>query len=301
MAELALEDGRLWYETHDPGRTRGRSLVFVHGGWLNGTAWQPQVEHFADDYRIVTPDVRGHGRTGATDADRYSIELFTDDLEALLAHLEIERPILCGLSLGSMIVQEYLSRHAGAGMDPDSNSSADAAANGTVPAGAILGGAVRSMPPVDLPSGVEPFVSPGPALGTALSLTGPKTTFRSLLQSIRATTGREWLSVDPDVRAAAMDAVGEVSREEFRKVFDALVRYDPPDLSGVDVPTLVVHGEQEAPQVKRQGEQIASAVADGRRVTLENAGHLVNQDRPTAFNAVSEGFLNGLAAEPVAR
>ncbi|RKD97620.1 alpha/beta fold hydrolase [Halopiger aswanensis] len=301
MAELTLEDGRLWYETHDPSRTRGQPLVFVHGGWLNGTAWNPQVEHFADDYRIVTLDVRGHGQTGATDADRYSIELFTDDLEALLSHLEIERPVLCGLSLGSMVVQEYLHRHAGAGTVPDSSSGADATSNGTAPAGAILGGAVRSMPPVDLPSGVKPFVSPGPALGTALSLTGPKTTFRSLLQSIRATTGQQWLSVDPEVRAAAMDAVGEVSRAEFRKVFDALVRYDPPELTGVDVPTLVVHGEQEAPQVKRQGAQIASAVADGRQVTLEKAGHLVNQDRPTAFNAVSEDFLHGLADGLAAR
>ena len=126
MAELALEDGTLWYET----RGDGRPLVFVHGGWMNGRAWRPQVEHFAGDYRVVTLDVRGHGRTGATDQRRYSIDLFTDDLEALLEHLEIEAPILCGLSLGSMVVQQYLHRH------PDR------------PRGAILAGAVRSMPPV---------------------------------------------------------------------------------------------------------------------------------------------------------
>ena len=276
MAELALEDGRLWYETH--GREASRTLVFVHGGWLNGTAWQPQIDHFVDEYRVVTLDVRGHGKTGATDADRYSIELFADDLEALLAHLEIERPILCGLSLGSMVIQEYLHRH------PETDAVA----------GAILGGAVRSMPPVDLPPGAKSVLSPGPALATSLAMTGSKTTFRSMLQAIRATTGREWLSVDPDVRAAALEAVGEVSRAEYRKVFDALFRYDPPSLAGVEAPTLVIHGEQEAPQVKRQGERIASAVLEGRHVTLENAGHLVNQDRPDAFNAVSASFLGGL-------
>lgn len=278
MAELALADGRLWYET--TGDADGRPLVFVHGGWLNGTAWQPQIDHFADDYRVVTLDVRGHGKTGATDADRYSVELFADDLEALLSHLEIERPILCGLSLGSMVVQEYLSRH------PD----------GDAVAGAILGGALRSMPPVDLPTGIKPFVSPVPALTTSLSVTGPKTTFRTLLQSIQATTGQRWLSVDPDVRAAAMESVADVSRPEFRKVFDALFRYEPPSLSNVETPTLVVHGEQEAPQVKRQGAEITAAVADGRRVTLENAAHLVNQDRPDAFNAVSASFIGGLGA-----
>ncbi|WP_049928222.1 alpha/beta fold hydrolase [Halopiger goleimassiliensis] len=269
MAELALEDGTLWYETTGD----GPPLVFVHGGWMNGQAWRPQVEYFADDYQVVTMDVRGHGQTGATDRDRYSIDLFTDDLETLLAHLEIEAPILCGLSLGSMVVQQYLQRH------PDG------------PSGAILAGAVRSMPPLDLPQGLKPFVSPLPALATTLSMTDSETAFRSLLTSIQATTGQRWLSVDPSVRAEALEAVGEVSRQEFRKIFGALYRFDPPDLGNVTTPTLVVHGEQEAPLVKAQGEEIASAVADGQRLTFDDAGHLVNQDRPRAFNAATEAFL----------
>ncbi|WP_049923862.1 alpha/beta fold hydrolase [Halopiger djelfimassiliensis] len=275
MAELPLADGTLWYETTGT----GRPLVFVHGGWMNGQAWQPQVEHFADDYRVVTLDIRGHGKTGATEPDQYSIELFTDDLEALLSQLAIadERPVLCGLSLGSMVVQEYLDRH------PDRAG------------GAILGGAVRSMPPVELPPGTKPFASPLPALTTSLSMTGPRTTFRSLLYAIQATTGEQWLSVNPDVRAKALSAVGDVSRAEFRKVFDALFRYEPPELTGVETPTLVVHGEQEAPPVKRQGREIAAAVADGHRLTLDESGHLVNQDRPQAFNAASTAFLDRVA------
>ncbi|SDQ46040.1 alpha/beta fold hydrolase [Natronobacterium texcoconense] len=276
MTRLPLEDGTLWYEVHGDGET---PLIFVHGGWLNGRAWQPQVEHFAGDYRVVTLDVRGHGNTGATDADEYSIELFTDDLEALLSHLAIDdAPVLCGLSLGSMVVQEYLHRH------PDRA------------AGAILAGAVQSMPPVNLPPGLEPFVSPMPALSTTLSMTGPQSTFRSLLYSIRATTGQRWLSVDSSVRAAAMEAVGEVPRAEFRKVFDALLQYDPPELSDVTTPTLVVHGAQEAPLVERQGRRIASAVDDGQHLVLSESGHLVNQDRPQAFNDVSGKFVRSLSA-----
>ncbi|RQG99645.1 alpha/beta fold hydrolase [Natrarchaeobius oligotrophus] len=272
MTALALEDAHLWYETAG----EGRSLVFVHGGWLDGTAWQPQVERFAREYRVVTLDVRGHGRTGATDRGRYSIELFTDDLEALCAHLGLERPILCGLSLGSMVVQEFCARH------PDRA------------AGAILAGALRSMPPVDLPPGAKPFLSPTPALSASLSVAGPRATFRSLLGAVRATTGRRWLSVDPSVRASAMNAVGDVPRSEFRKVFDALYRYDPPALDGVTTPTLVIHGDHETPLVDSQGAEIARAVDDGRRLVLENAGHLVNQDRPGAFNDASATFLESL-------
>lgn len=274
MAALELADGTIHYETSGT----GPPLVFVHGGWMNGRAWEPQVEHFADDYRVVTLDVRGHGDTGATEPEQYSIGLFTDDLEALLSELEIEQPILCGLSLGSMVVQEYVARH------PD-----DAA-------GAILGGAVRSMPPVDLPQGMKAFWSPLPAMSASLSVSGSKGTFRSMLQSIQATTGERWLSVDPETRAAAIEDVGDIPSAEFRKIFGALYRYEPPELTGLETPTLVVHGEQEAPLVKRQGRQIAAAVADGDRLELADSGHLVNQDRPRAFNSAAADFLAALPA-----
>ncbi|SEV87991.1 alpha/beta fold hydrolase [Natrinema salifodinae] len=277
MAELALADGTIWYETVGD----GPPLVFVHGGWMNGRAWNPQVDRFADEYRVVTLDVRGHGETGVTELDRYSIELFTDDLEALLAHLEIDRPLLCGLSLGSMVVQEYLDRH------PERSDGA---------AGAILGGAVRSMPPVDLPTPLKPFWSPLPALSASLSLSGPERTFRTMLRSIQATTGERWLSVDPEVRADAIADVGDIAANEFLKIFGALYRYDPPALTDVETPTLVVHGDQEAPPVKRQGRQIASAVADGECLVLSESGHLVNRDRPRTFNAATAAFLDGLAA-----
>ena len=274
MAALELDDGTIHYQTSGD----GRPLVFVHGGWMDGTAWEPQVDHFADEYRVVTLDVRGHGSTGATDADQYSIELFTDDLEALLSRLEGDQPILCGLSLGSMVVQEFLDRHP-------ANASA-----------AILGGAVRSMPPVELPTAMKSLWSPLPALTTSLSLSGSTGTFQSMLQSIQATTGKRWLSVDPDVRAEAIDGVGDISAAEYRKIFDALYQYDPPELTGVETPTLVVHGDQEAPLVKRQGSQIATEVADGTRVELSDSGHLVNLDRPRAFNRVTANFLEKVTA-----
>jgi pimeloyl-ACP methyl ester carboxylesterase len=274
MVELELEDGTIYYETSGD----GPPLVFVHGGWMDGTAWKPQVDHFAEDYRVVTIDVRGHGKTGVTEPDRYSIGLFTDDLEALLSKLGIDQPVLCGLSLGSMVVQEYLDRQ------PDDT------------AGAILGGAVRSMPPVDMPAGVKSFWSPLPALSASLSLSGSEGTFRSMLYSIQATTGERWLSVNPEVRNAAIEQVGNVSASEFRKIFGALYRYDPPDLTGVETPTLVVHGDQEAPLVKRQGRQIVSEVANGDQLELADSGHLVNQDRPHAFNRATTDFLEELPA-----
>ncbi|APX98121.1 alpha/beta fold hydrolase [Natronorubrum daqingense] len=268
MAELALEDGHLWYELQGT----GRPLVFIHGGWSNARAWAPQVDRFADEYQILTLDVRGHGNTGATDSERYSIERFTDDLERLLNDLDLEQPVLCGLSLGSMVVQEFLNRH------PNDV------------AGAILAGAVRSMPPLEVPNSTKALFSPTPAIAASVALSGSTATFRSMCGSIRAATGGDWLSVNPEIRRDAIAAVDDIDEAEFRKIFDALYRYNPPDLS-VDTPTLVVHGGSEAPLVKRQGRRLVAGLPRGERVEIPDSGHLVNQDRPAAFNTTCATFL----------
>lgn len=272
MAALPLGDGSLWYDVTGS----GPPLVFIHGGWMNGDAWDEQVDRFAEDYRVVTFDLRGHGRTGATDARRYSVELFADDLEVLLDHLDVEDPILCGLSLGNMVAQEYLHRH------PDR------------PAGAVLGGPVTSMVPVDLPAGLKPFVSPVAGIQTSLRLAGSKATFRSMLGSIRTATGTTWISVDPETRARAVELAGTVPRTEFRKIFEALYRYDAPDLADVSAPTLAIYGESEADLVKDQGRRLVDSIDGASVAVVPEAAHLVNLDNPDAFNARVADFLGGV-------
>lgn len=272
MPTVPLADGTLRYEE----RGSGQPLVCVHGGWQNAQSWRPQVDRFADEYRVVTYDLRGHGNTGPTEPREYSIDLFVDDLERLLAHLDVDRPILCGLSIGGMVLQSYLDRH------PERAR------------GAVIGGPLQSMPPVDLPAAMKPFVSPVPTIVGMVSTMGPTATFQSLLGTIRATTGGPWLTVDSAVRSQAMDAVGDVSREEYTKIFKALYGFVPPDLSHVQTPTLVLYGDDEAPSVKRQGERLADTLPRGSWQEIPDAGHLVNQDNPQAFNGACEAFFDTL-------
>lgn len=274
MSTLSLPDGTVHYET----RGSGPPLVCVRGGWQNSRSWRPQIEGLTDEYTVVTLDLRGHGRTGATEPHRYSVALLTDDLEQLLARLGIEHPLLCGISLGGMVVQSYLDRHPSAAR------------------GAVIGGPVRSMPPVDVPTAAKPFLSPAPALSGMLSAVGPTGTFRALCRSVRATTGGPWLAVDPAVRSRAMDAAGEVPRGEWLKIFRAIYGFEPPDLSHVETPTLVLYGADEAPQVKRQGDRLARTVRSGRSREIAAAGHLLNQDNPDAFGVACTEFFAEIGA-----
>lgn len=270
MATLELDDGSLWYDE----RGDGPPLVFLHGAWMDGNAWEHQLRRFSEDYRVISPDLRGHGRTGDTDPRRYSIELFADDLESLLAHLDVAEPTLCGLSMGNMVVQEYLARH------PER------------PAAAVLGGPARSLPPVDLPRTMKALGPPTAGLAASLSIGGTKATFRSMLQTIRATTGEPWIAANSEVRSRAVEAAGDVSRSEFRKIFHALYRYEPPDLSDVGTPTLAIYGAGESSLVKKQGHQIVDSVERGHVASIPDAAHLVNLDRPEAFNETVASFLD---------
>jgi len=273
MPTLPIEDGTLWYEETGT----GPPLVCVHGGWQNADSWRPQVERFASEYRVVTFDVRGHGRTGPTDARHYAIDLFVKDLERLLAHTGIDSPILCGISIGGMILQGYLDRHPNRAR------------------GAVIGGPLQSMPPVDFPPVVKPFVTPLPAIAGLVSTIGPTATFQMLLATIRATTGRTWLTLDSAVRSQALSALGDVSPDEYLKIFQALYQFVPPDLSHVQTPTLVLYGDHEAPQVKLQGEQLAETLPLGTDQEIPHAGHLVNRDNPRAFDAACAAFFDRLS------
>ena len=71
-------------ETYYERRGSGPPVVFVHGAILDHSQWDPQTEELSDDYTVLAYDVRGHGRTGGSRRGSYSVELFADDLAALL-------------------------------------------------------------------------------------------------------------------------------------------------------------------------------------------------------------------------
>lgn len=267
-------------EVHYDDQGEGPALVFIHGAWANAESWGPQVERFGDDHRTITYDLRGHGRTGASERRRYSVDLFAEDLHALLDELDVDRAVICGLSLGSMVAQSYLARH------PERVE------------GIVLAGALRTFPPIPFPTPLKYAMSPIVPLGASLATTGTRPTFQALLGSIRTVTGGPWLARDADVRRAALETVEKTSSAEFKKIFKALYRFEPPALDDVSVPSLIVYGQHEAPPVKRQSNELARTLG-GRAVQISNAAHLVNQDRPEAFNETLAEFLSEIEHERI--
>jgi len=92
------------------GMTQGLPVVFIHGFPFNHEMWKPQINIMPNNIYVIAYDVRGHGLSDAGDG-QFTLELFVDDLIALLDHLHIEKAVLCGLSMGGYIALRTFERH----------------------------------------------------------------------------------------------------------------------------------------------------------------------------------------------
>jgi pimeloyl-ACP methyl ester carboxylesterase len=80
----------------------GPPVLFLHGGGLDGSAWDAVCEALGDDCRCIALDQRGHGASAwAPDAD-YSLAAYVADLAAVVAALELDAPTIVGQSMGAM-------------------------------------------------------------------------------------------------------------------------------------------------------------------------------------------------------
>jgi len=91
------------------GNNESKTILFVHGFPFDHTMWQTQVNEFSKDYKCVSYDIRGLGESPAGDG-QFTMESFVDDLEIILEELKLNRPILCGLSMGGYISLRAVER-----------------------------------------------------------------------------------------------------------------------------------------------------------------------------------------------
>jgi 3-oxoadipate enol-lactonase len=85
------------------------SLIFIHGFPLTHYMWKYQVEEFKNNYYVTTYDVRGLGSSPAGDG-QFTIDMFVDDLLEIMEKENLEKRVICGLSMGGYIALRALER-----------------------------------------------------------------------------------------------------------------------------------------------------------------------------------------------
>ena len=245
----------------------GAPLLLVHGYPLNRTMWDAQVGNLGRDFRVIAPDLRGHGESEAP-SGTYSMDVFADDLRALLDHLKIDRVACCGLSMGGYVAFAFWRKYR---QRVRALVLADTRAHADTPEGKQ--GRLNTIQTV-LKDGVS-----GVAAATAPRMLAPATAQGrpDLIEHVRA------IMASTPVNGFVGDLRGLAERPD-----------STPALAQIAAPTLVIVGDQDAVTPPADSQAMAKAIKGAALVTIPDAGHLTPMEQPQAFNDAVRKFLRGV-------
>lgn len=245
----------------------GAPVVLLHGFPFNRSLWREQVEALRDGYRVVVPDLRGHGETSLTRGVT-AMEEMAEDVASLLDELGVGRAFVGGLSMGGYVALAFFRSHperVRALVLADTRATADTDEGRRVREETAL----RA-----LSDGMEPISSAMlPKLLAAKTLEGRP----DVVERVRAMI----LSTNPEAAAAALRGM-------------AMRRDQTELLEEMNVPALVIVGSEDVLTPPADSEAMHSKIRDSRLVTVEGAGHLSNVERPAEFNLTLRQFLDAL-------
>jgi 3-oxoadipate enol-lactonase len=245
----------------------GPAVVLGHSLLCSGEMWENQVPVLGASYRVVNIDYRGHGKS-STVRSRFTLSDLVDDTVAILDELGIEQAIWAGLSTGGMVALR-------AAVDVPERVRAILVADASAASEPLyprvkyraLGLGARIV-------GLRPFV---PAV---LPIMFGKTTLRENRVLVD-----EWipnlLSIDLPSVLRVLEAV--VTRESLLG-----------DLPGIDVPSLVMVGNEDVAQPVPRSQQIAEGIPGSLLEIIPKAGHLCALEQPERVTEVMLEFFDSL-------
>jgi 3-oxoadipate enol-lactonase len=267
--QLVRPGATIAYWVSGPGRAP--VVVLLHGATLDHHAWDAQVDDLAARYRVVVPDLRGHGESTLEGSFRFDDAV--DDVAALLDEVDTGSPVvLVGLSLGGNIAQEIVHRDAGR---VDALVVADATCN------------TAARNPLAAPLTIAAL--------TALTLGGRE---RFMQHAANVTSPRD------DVRRYVLDVNEDRTSVEVVEILASLLNdgLHPDPGYRLPVPTLLLNGADD-----QVGDIVSGSRAWATRdpmvehVVIPGAGHASNQDNPAAFTAALRAFLGRVLPAPASR
>lgn len=110
MASLAPDGSLIHYRVYGSGEP---ALVFIHCWSCDSGYWDPQLDHFAAQYTVITVDLAGHGRSALQPRQDWSIANFGADVAAAVRDAGVRRVVLVGSSMGGPVALETARRLAG--------------------------------------------------------------------------------------------------------------------------------------------------------------------------------------------
>ncbi len=255
----------------------GRPLLLVHGFTGAKEDFTDWLEPLAErGWHVVMPDQRGHGASPKPEhAEAYSFDVFAIDLLGLLDGLGWDRAVVLGHSMGGMVVQTAVLR------DPTRFSAI-----------VLMDTSHRALKGVD-PEVVELAAAIARNEGMAAVLAA-----QAGLAAVQAPSVLRVLATRPGYAEFGdrkmLDSSPAMYGAMLRAITDHAGSLDRlPDLHRVDVPALVIVGEEDAPFVK-PSQRMAEAIPGARLAIIPDAAHSPQFENPDAWWTALTAFLDEL-------
>jgi 3-oxoadipate enol-lactonase len=245
----------------------GPPVVLLHPFPVNHEFWLPVAEALSTLYRIVLPDLRGHGDSGVGDGPA-TMEKHATDIARVLEDAGIGRAPLVGVSIGGYALFEFWRKHRG-------RVTALGLCNTKAPADSVEARNGRLQAANDvLERGTEPF-------------------FQSMVPRLFARTTRE---MRPDLVEGGLRMMRKMSPEDVAQVQRGMAeRADSVEiLKTINVPTLLVTGDEDILTGVNEAELMRQHIAGSELRVVAKAGHYSPWEQPEEVGRLLRQFLERL-------
>ncbi len=261
---------------------QGPPLVFLHGWSCHGGFYTPQIEALSGHFRLLLPDLPGHGESHAT-SPQPGIPDLADALHEMLNHLQLQRPILIGWSMGAMVAFDYLQRFGqqDIGGLVIEDMTARITTDATWPLG--LGGAFDAAQnaatlaamQMDWDAFAAAFL---PHLFAREAAPDPQL--------------QQWIGAEIARNDSAMMASlwASMAAQDYRALLPQL-----------KLPTLIIYGGASQLYAPEVSAYLEAQIPLARRICLARSGHMPHLEQSAAFNAALAEFADGLTLKSLAR
>ena len=245
----------------------GPPIVLLHPFPVHHEFWLPSAKALTSRYQLILPDLRGHGDSGVGEGPA-TMDKHATDLVHVLDHAEIGRAPFAGVSIGGYVMFEFWRRYRGP-------VAALALCNTKAQADSPEAKAVRLEAAVDvLERGTEPF-------------------FESMAAKLLGQTTRE---SRPDLVDGALRMMRKMSAGNVAQVQRGMAeRPDSvPDLKTIDVPTLLLTGDEDVLTGPPEAELMRQNIAGSEMKIIRRAGHYSPWEQPAEVGQLLRKFFDSV-------
>ncbi len=236
----------------------GAPVVLLHSLGTSALVWDAQAAALSRQFRVIRPDLRGHGLTECTPGP-YSMALFAEDLAALLKGLKIEKTHLAGISIGGLIAQEFTAAHPKR---------------------------VASLTLIDTAMAIPP-----PSSWTERAATVRAQGISVIEDAVIA----RWVTPDFLNSPATTGLRAMLTRtpaEGYAAAAEAIAAADLTlSTARLSVPTLILVGDQDQATPVAAAEALHAAIAGSTLMVIANAAHIPLVERPVEITQAMLAFL----------